>query len=81
MSLVQQPDADNQMITTETRTLGWARAKLPRVGVVIFNYNGKALAEQCIRSFESTYPNKEIILLDNVSTDGSFEYLRSVLRA
>jgi GT2 family glycosyltransferase len=79
VSLVQQADADNQMIATENQDARLARAKLPRVGVVILNYNGKALAEQCIRSvLNSPYPNKEIILVDNASTDGSFEYLRSV---
>jgi GT2 family glycosyltransferase len=79
VSLVQQADADNQMIATETQDARLARAKLPRVGVVILNYNGKALAEQCIRSvLNSPYANKEIILVDNASTDGSFEYLRSV---
>jgi hypothetical protein len=55
VSLVKQADADNLMIATENQDARLARAKLPRVGVVILNYNGKALAEQCIRSvFEFT---------------------------
>jgi GT2 family glycosyltransferase len=52
--------------------------KAPKVGIVILNYNGKSLAEQCLRSvLDSSYPNKEIILVDNASTDGSLEYILS----
>ena len=52
---------------------------LPKVVVVILNYNGKALAEQCIRSvLNSSYPNKQILLVDNSSSDGSVEYLRNI---
>ena len=76
---MKRAGADNQMIAKETQDSLPTNTKLPRVGVVILNYNGKALAEQCIRSvLNSPYPNKEIILVDNASTDGSFEYLRSL---
>jgi GT2 family glycosyltransferase len=50
---------------------------LPKVGVVILNHNGSLLAERCLRSvIESSYPNKDVILVDNGSTDGSVGYLR-----
>jgi GT2 family glycosyltransferase len=50
---------------------------LPRVGVVILNHNGRLLAERCLRSVvESSYPDKDVILVDNGSTDGSVDYLR-----
>jgi GT2 family glycosyltransferase len=52
---------------------------LPKVGIVILSYNGKALAERCLRSvMDSPYANKDIILVDNASTDGSAKYLRSL---
>ena len=52
---------------------------LPRVGVVILNHNGKALAEKCLRSvMDSPYPNKDIIVVDNASSDGSAAYLRAL---
>ena len=52
--------------------------KTPKVGIVILNHNGKSLADKCLRSvFESSYPNKEIIFVDNASTDGSLEYVLS----
>jgi GT2 family glycosyltransferase len=51
---------------------------MPKVGVVILNYNGKSMAEGCLRSvFNARYNNKEVILVDNASTDGSVESLRS----
>jgi GT2 family glycosyltransferase len=54
------------------------KSSLPKVTVVVLNYNGKALSETCLRSVtDSPYANKEIILVDNASTDGSAEYLRS----
>ena len=52
---------------------------LPKVGVVVLNYNGKALAEKCLRSvMDSPYPNKDIIVVDNASSDGSVAYLRAL---
>ena len=51
----------------------------PKVGAVILNYNGKALAERCVRSLlDSRYANLHIFVVDNASTDGSAEYLRSL---
>jgi GT2 family glycosyltransferase len=76
VSLVQQ--ADNGVTPTETQDTWPAEAKLPGVEIVVLNYNGKALAERCLQSIaESPYANKEVILVDNGSTDGSVEYLRS----
>jgi GT2 family glycosyltransferase len=53
--------------------------QLPRVAVVILNYNGKLLSEQCLCSImQSSYLNKEVILVDNASTDGSVEHIRKL---
>jgi GT2 family glycosyltransferase len=50
----------------------------PKVGVVILNHNGKLLAEKCLHSVHhSLYPNKDIILVDNASTDDSVDYVRA----
>jgi GT2 family glycosyltransferase len=55
------------------------RQGLPKVGVVILNYNGKHWVEQCLRSaIASSYPNLEIVVVDNASTDGSVEHLRAL---
>jgi GT2 family glycosyltransferase len=75
--LVQRTNADTQVSNTEIEDAGLKNANLPGVGVVILNYNGRSLADRCIRSvLKSAYTNKEIILVDNASTDGSVEYLR-----
>jgi len=53
-------------------------AAMPKVAVVILNYNGKLLAERSLNSvMRSSYANKDVILVDNGSSDGSVEYLRA----
>ena len=44
----------------------------PLVSVVIVNYNSGTYLEACVRSVvHSTYPRKELIIVDNASNDGS----------
>lgn len=44
----------------------------PRVSVVIVSWNARSLLQQCLPSVMATdYPNLEVILADNASTDGS----------
>jgi GT2 family glycosyltransferase len=46
----------------------------PLVSVIILNYNGKKFLKNCIFSTLNTdYPNFEVILVDNASTDESIE--------
>lgn len=48
----------------------------PKVAVVILNYNGRAYLQRFLPSLlHSTYPNLEVIIADNASTDDSTEYL------
>jgi len=50
----------------------------PLVSVIILNYNGKRVLEQCLDSvFASSYTPFEVIVVDNCSTDGSAEAARS----
>jgi len=50
----------------------------PLVSIIIVNYNGKPLLEQCLESLSKvTYPNLEIILVDNNSTDDSIEFVKN----
>ena len=44
----------------------------PPVSVVILTWNGKSLVQRCLPSVVATdYPNLEILLADNASTDGT----------
>jgi GT2 family glycosyltransferase len=44
----------------------------PLISIVIVNYNGREFLENCLKSvYESNYPNYEVILVDNASTDQS----------
>ena len=49
---------------------------LPKVSVIIVNYNGKELLEKCLESlFKVDYDNFEVIIVDNNSTDNSIDFL------
>ncbi len=46
----------------------------PLISVIILNWNGKECLPSCLRSVKGqSYPNLEIILVDNASTDGSLD--------
>jgi GT2 family glycosyltransferase len=48
--------------------------RLPRVSVIIVNFNGQDYLENCLVSLQQqTYPDYEIILVDNASSDRSIE--------
>jgi GT2 family glycosyltransferase len=49
----------------------------PLISVVIVNWNGMAFLHDCLSSLSSqSYPNYEIVFVDNASTDGSVEYVK-----
>jgi|WetSurMetagenome_2_1015567.scaffolds.fasta_scaffold160869_2 GT2 family glycosyltransferase len=49
----------------------------PKVFIVILNYNRKDRLKKCLDSvFQIKYPNFEVIIVDNNSSDGSFEMAR-----
>ena len=49
----------------------------PKVTIIILNWNGKEDTIECRESLKHiTYPNYEILLVDNGSTDGSVECFR-----
>ena len=46
----------------------------PLVSIIILNYNGEAYLENCLASvLKNEYPNFEVILVDNASTDRSLK--------
>jgi GT2 family glycosyltransferase len=50
---------------------------LPLVTIIVVNWNGRAFLEQCLSSLcAQTYPAREIVLVDNGSTDGSIDFVR-----
>jgi GT2 family glycosyltransferase len=52
--------------------------KFPKVFIVILSYNRKDRLKKCLDSvFQISYPNFEVIIVDNNSSDGSFEMART----
>ena len=52
-------------------------SKKPLFSVILLNFNGKDYTIDCIDSvLKSDYPNFEIVIIDNASTDGSFAVLK-----
>lgn len=48
----------------------------PKVSVIILNYNGKHFLKDCLDSaLDQTYPNHEVIVVDNDSSDGSVGFV------
>ena len=71
--------------------LGWKRKavelleacqgiKMPRVSVIVLTFNNCDLTRECIKSLleKSDYPNLEIIVVDNGSTDETREFLSRI---
>lgn len=51
---------------------------LPKVGIVVINYNGSAMLPHCLAELQQLrYPDKEIIFLDNDSSDDSIAVVRN----
>ena len=49
----------------------------PLVSIIVVNWNGAKFIEDCLSSIEKqTWPNLEVILVDNGSRDGSTEIMR-----
>ncbi|MFH1744576.1 MAG: glycosyltransferase family 2 protein [bacterium] len=51
--------------------------KQEKVSIIIVNYNGKDYLKNCVHSIlKNNYSHYEIIVVDNNSTDGSFEMMK-----
>lgn len=53
------------------------KANFPLVSILIVNYNGSEVLTPCLSSLEkSSYPNFEVIVVDNGSTDNSVQMIK-----
>ena len=49
-----------------------------KVSIIIPHYNGIEVLSECLDSlFKSTYPNIEVIVVDNGSSDDSVDWLKT----
>lgn len=73
---------DNVMEKMETKKIKVAkkksRQKWPKVAIIILNWNGWKDTIECLESvFRNTYPNYQVIVVDNGSTDDSVEKIKA----
>ncbi len=55
-----------------------AFGQLPKVGIVLLNWNGWGDTIECLESLKAlTYPDFDVFVVDNASTDGSEDHLRA----
>ena len=53
---------------------------MQKVTIVIPNYNGRRLLENCLKTLENqTYTDFKVLIIDNGSTDGSKEIIHPIL--
>src|SRR5512141_114352 len=49
----------------------------PRVAIIVLNWNGWRDTIECLESLQRlTYPNYQVVVVDNGSTDNSVEHIR-----
>jgi GT2 family glycosyltransferase len=53
-------------------------AKTPLISIVVLCYNNIEYTKECLKYYDllTKYPNNELVIVDNMSTDGSREYLK-----
>jgi GT2 family glycosyltransferase len=67
---------DDNMPTLNDKQL-FAKKSSPLVSIILVNYNGLKWFQLCLHSLLDTdYPEFEILVIDNASTDGSVDYLK-----
>lgn len=56
------------------------RARVPLVSVIMLTYNNLEYNKACVNSIlnRTAYPNYELIIVDNLSTDGTRDYLQEL---
>jgi len=53
-------------------------SSFPKIFIIILNYNGKDVIKNCLTSvFKIDYPNYEVVVVDNNSSDGSLEFAKN----
>jgi GT2 family glycosyltransferase len=70
--------AENTWTERYDLILGAMRSATPRASIIVISYNNLPLTRLCLESIlvNTEYPNYEVIVVDNNSSDGTQAYLR-----
>jgi len=61
----------------DINSINSTQATFPKVAIIILNWNGWKDTIKCLESvFRIDYPNYQVIVVDNGSTDDSVEHIR-----
>jgi len=75
MGSERRPETNSQDLTLGTHET-W-----PKVAIIVLNWNGWQDTIECLESLQRiTYPNYQVIVVDNGSTDGSIEKIKAWAR-
>lgn len=60
----------------------FSKERIPKVQVIVLTYNNLEISKMCIKSIldKTAYPNYELIVVDNCSTDGTVGYLTKLAK-
>jgi len=74
------PDCSEISRETARETSEAIRARIPHVSVIVLTYNGAAYSKKCVESIlnATAYPNYELIIVDNASTDSTRDWLKEL---
>ena len=50
---------------------------MPKLSIIIVNFNTKEILQDCLENLDTIYPNMEVIVVDNASSDGSSQVISS----
>ena len=78
MEFAKNNDWTSRFNTIST-TIATSKQKKPQISIIIVTYNNLEITKACLSSMEkyNNYENCEIIIVDNLSTDGTRDYLTS----
>nr|WP_269155280.1 glycosyltransferase [Photobacterium damselae] len=77
-ALTQDWSSRAQSITDNVDLLNRNNSHFKKVSLIVLTYNNLQLTKDCLEGIEKNtfYPNYEVIIVDNLSTDGTRDYLK-----
>jgi len=71
---------ENDWLSRGNQFIEYSKGVFPKVSIVLLTYNQLEYTKECIDSiiYKTAYPNYELIIVDNASSDNTPEYLKQI---